>query len=169
MWAWIYVEIDERSSGSILRKMISVLQTGIEPATSWRPERRSNHWATRTQMAREGVSSRYTCDLSGTHYILIIIDAILDLEMWAWIYIEIDERSASSILRKTIFVVRSPSGAQKSSFWVWSLMIVHLPQHISKLTFLNLKLHQSLSIYSGFHLGRTYMSNYHFSSPSESW
>ena len=108
MWGWIYVEIDERSSSAILRKMISMLQKEIESATSWRPVRRSNYWATNTQMARLGVSSTYTCDLRGTHYIWIMIDTILDLEMWAWIYVEIDERSASSILRKTIFVVRSP-------------------------------------------------------------
>ena len=31
---------------------ISEPQTGIEPATFWSPVRRSNHWATKTQMAQ---------------------------------------------------------------------------------------------------------------------
>ena len=43
--------IDERSSSSILRKTLSEPQTGIEPATFWWPVRRSNHWATKTQVA----------------------------------------------------------------------------------------------------------------------
>ena len=30
---------------------ISEPQTGIEPATFWSPVKRSNHWATKTQMA----------------------------------------------------------------------------------------------------------------------
>ena len=33
------------------QKNVSEPQTGIEPATFWSPVRRSNHWATRTQMA----------------------------------------------------------------------------------------------------------------------
>ena len=42
--AWIYLEIGERSSSSILRKTNSELQAGIEPATFWWPVRRSNHF-----------------------------------------------------------------------------------------------------------------------------
>ena len=51
--AWRYTvswKKDERSSSSILRKTISEPQTGIEPATFWWPVRRSNYWATKTQM-----------------------------------------------------------------------------------------------------------------------
>ena len=59
--AWIYVETDERSSSSILRKTISEPQTGIEPATFWWPVRRSNHWATKTQMANLYLSVAYLC------------------------------------------------------------------------------------------------------------
>ena len=51
--------IDERLSSSYLRKTISDPQTGIEPATFWRPERRTNHWATEAQMATQVGSS--TC------------------------------------------------------------------------------------------------------------
>ena len=40
----------ESSSSSFLRKTISEPQTGIEAATFWWPVRRSNHWATKTQM-----------------------------------------------------------------------------------------------------------------------
>ena len=47
MFSWM---IDERSSSSILRKMISKPQMGIKPATFWWAVRRSYHWATKTQM-----------------------------------------------------------------------------------------------------------------------
>ena len=60
----------------ILRKTISEPQTGIEPATFWWPVRRSNHWATKPQMTSQGASSTYMCDLSGSHYILIMIDEV---------------------------------------------------------------------------------------------
>ena len=39
------------SSLSQTQKNICEPQTGIEPTTFWSPVRRSNHWATRTQMA----------------------------------------------------------------------------------------------------------------------
>ena len=45
--------IEERLSSSILRKTISEPQTGTEPATFGWPVRRSNHWATKTQMERQ--------------------------------------------------------------------------------------------------------------------
>ena len=35
---WIYLEVDERLSSSILTKMISEPQTGIKPATFWGSE-----------------------------------------------------------------------------------------------------------------------------------
>ena len=39
------------------------------------------------------------CDLSGSHYILTMIDAVfMFLEVRAWMYLEIDERSSSSVL-----------------------------------------------------------------------
>ena len=47
--------IDKRSSSSILRKTISEPQTGIKPATSWWLGRRSNHWATKTQMVSSSI------------------------------------------------------------------------------------------------------------------
>ena len=74
--------IDEWSSSPIVRKTISEPQTGIEPTTFWWPVRRSNHWATKTQMASQGASSTYTCDLSGSHYILIMIDEVCMMDIW---------------------------------------------------------------------------------------
>ena len=41
-----YLGIIERSSNFDFRKTISKSQTGIEPATSWWPIRRCDHWAT---------------------------------------------------------------------------------------------------------------------------
>ena len=108
--------IDERSSSPILRKTISEPQTGIEPATFWWPVRHSNHWATKTQMASQGASSTYMCDLSGSHYILIMIDAVSDFRnVRAWIYLEIDERSSSSIFRKTISEPQTE--IEPATFW----------------------------------------------------
>ena len=46
------------------QKNVSEPQTGIEPATFWSPVRRSNHWATRTQIAE---LKRYT-DISRLLY-----------------------------------------------------------------------------------------------------
>ena len=41
------------------------------------------------------------CSLSGSHYILIMIKTIYDFRnVRAWIYLKVDERSSSSILRK---------------------------------------------------------------------
>ena len=42
-------------------------------------------------------------------------------------------------------------------------------RYFQALIYLTYKLYLSLSIYSGFRLGRTYISNLHLSSPSESW
>ena len=83
MRAWKYLKmIDEWSSSPILRKTISEPQTGIEPATFWWSLRRSNHWPTQTQMASQGASSTYMCDLIRSHYILIMIDEICILHIW---------------------------------------------------------------------------------------
>ena len=57
----------ERSSSSILRKTISEPKTVIEPSTFWWPVRRSNHWATKSQMESQGASSTYMCHLSRSH------------------------------------------------------------------------------------------------------
>ena len=68
--------------------------------------------------------------------------------MRAWKYLEMIDEQSSSLIRKTIselqrgikptslwwpargLLVQSPSGAQKSFFWGWGLMIVHLSSHL---------------------------------------
>ena len=71
-------------------------QTGIELATFWWPVRRSNYWPTETQMVSWGTTSIYMYDLSGSHYILIMIDAVFVLRnVIAWINLKRDEWSSS--------------------------------------------------------------------------
>ena len=51
--------INKRSSSSILRKTIYEPHMGIEPAILWWLVRRSNHWATKTQIMSWGASLTY--------------------------------------------------------------------------------------------------------------
>ena len=63
---WVFINIGSKKSWgrwTIVKlhsqKKISESQIGIEPAIFWRPVRRSNSWATKTQMASYGATDIY--------------------------------------------------------------------------------------------------------------
>ena len=82
---------DERSSSSVLTKTIFEPQTGTEPATFWWPVRRSNQWASKTQMGSKGASSTYVRPKRKPLYvnndideinIFVILMKLTFLEVW---------------------------------------------------------------------------------------
>ena len=101
----------------------------MEPATFRCPVRRSNHWATKTQMAGSGASSTICCPC-GSHNMLIILLKKTDISnVGAWRYAQ-------------MFVGRSSNSnkRQKSEFWApdgdriwkpsadrWDVLSIELP------------------------------------------
>ena len=61
--------IDERLSSLNLRKMVREPHTAIEPATFWWPVRRTNDWATKTQMVSSGACSTFVLPKRQPRYV----------------------------------------------------------------------------------------------------
>ena len=133
---WVFIEIGSKKSWgrwTIVKlhskKMISEPLIGIEPAIFWRPVKRSNRWATKTQMASYGATLTYMRNLSGSYYILIMIDVVSastdERKVVAsipvrgseivFLSIKLDNRSSISRYMQSLTFPKSETASKKSS------------------------------------------------------